>query len=165
MARNRSPQFVVLIRFSALYYARSYQFLWRYAGISDLVRVLKASAAGLVLLAVVNYLRNYPLGLLIALVFFVSAVCHRGFIHFMPRIKHKRVLIGGAVAASAVFLGVGLLAFSIIGSAPVHVIEMPFGEYVAPYEFEADMGMPRGVLVMESILRSSCSAVCESRRG
>ena len=79
------------------------------------------------LLAVVNYFRNYPLGLLIAVAFFVSALCHRGFIHFMPRIKHKRVLIGGAVAASAVFLGVGLLAFSIIGTAPVHVIEMPFG--------------------------------------
>ena len=72
--------------------------------------------------------RNYPLGLLVAVAFSVLALCHRGFIHFMPRIKHKRVLIGGAAEASVVLLGLGLLAFSVIGSAPVQVVEMPFGE-------------------------------------
>ena len=67
---------VVLVRFSALYYSLSYQFLWRYAGISDLVRIIKATIAGLVVLAVINYFRNYPLGLLIAAGFFISALEH-----------------------------------------------------------------------------------------
>jgi FlaA1/EpsC-like NDP-sugar epimerase len=143
---------VVLVRFSALYYSLSYQFLWRYAGISDLVRIIKATIAGLVVLAVINYFRNYPLGLLIAAGFFISALFHRGFLHFLPRIGHKQLLIGGAAGASLVVLGVGLLAFSILSSAPVHLDEIPFGEHVVPYEFPRDKGMPRGVLVMESIL-------------
>jgi FlaA1/EpsC-like NDP-sugar epimerase len=143
---------VVLVRFSALYYAHCYQFLWRYAGISDLLRVFRATMVGLVVLAVVNYFRNYPLGLLIAAGFFVSALFHRGFIHFMPRIRHKQFLIGGAVVASVILLGLGLLAFSIMRSAPVHLAEIPLGEYLVPFEFQQDMGMPRGVLVLESIL-------------
>jgi FlaA1/EpsC-like NDP-sugar epimerase len=143
---------VILIRFSALYYARAYQFLWRYAGISDLIHVLKSAVAGLVVLAVVNYFRNYPVGLLIAAAFFGSALFHRGVIHFLPQIRHKKLLIGGAIATSLVVLGLGLLAFSIISSAPAHVMEIPLGVYIVPFEFQADLGMPRGVLVMETIL-------------
>ena len=143
---------VMLIRFAALYYARSYGFLWRYSGISDMVRILKASVAGLLLLAVVNYFRNYPVGLLIAVALFLSALFHRGFIHLMPRVRHKRVLIGSSLVASVILLGLGLLAFSVLRSAPVHVTQMPLGEYVAPFEFKSDMSMPRGVLALESVL-------------
>ncbi|MEW6756263.1 MAG: hypothetical protein AB1505_35620 [Candidatus Latescibacterota bacterium] len=88
---------VVLIRLSALYYAQAYHFVWRYAGIGDLVKLLEAVVAGLLLLAVVNYFRDYPVGVALATAFFVSALFHRGVLHFLPRMQHKRLLVGAAL--------------------------------------------------------------------
>jgi FlaA1/EpsC-like NDP-sugar epimerase len=142
----------ILIRVSALYYCRSYQFLWRYAGISDLVKVLKSAALGLVVLAVVNYFRNYPVAILIALGFFLSSLFHRGVLHFLPRMRHRRLLMVGGILLSAVLLGAGFVVFSVVRSAPAQLAEIPWGDRLERLEFASDLAMPRGVLVMESIL-------------
>jgi FlaA1/EpsC-like NDP-sugar epimerase len=142
----------VLIHVSALYYTNSYHFLWRYAGISDLVRVLKAVGLALALLAVANYFRNYPVGMLIAVGFFLSALFHRGVLRLVPRRRHRRSLILAAIGLSSVLLVAGVVVFTVVRSAPQRLADIPFGERLAHLEFRQDLAMPRGVLVMEAIL-------------
>jgi FlaA1/EpsC-like NDP-sugar epimerase len=142
----------MLIRVSALYYCRSYHFLWRYAGISDLVKILKATVSGLFVLAVVNYFRNYPVGILIALGFFLSSLFHRGALQILPRVRHSRLLVMGAVLLSTVLMAGGLVVFTVVRSAPSRLAEVPWGDRLERLEFASDLAMPRGVLVMESIL-------------
>ena len=48
-------------RISALYYTRSYHFIWKYASTDDLVKVIKAILGGVVLLAVINYFQRLAL--------------------------------------------------------------------------------------------------------
>lgn len=143
---------IVLTRLSALYYAQSYHFLWRYAGLNDLLRVLKASLAGLMVLAVINYFRNYPLSLLIAAGFFISALFHQGILHLLPRVRRTQLIVAGAIIVSVIGLTVGFFTYSIARSAPATVADLPLGEYLVFFEFPHDLGMPRGVLVMETIL-------------
>ena len=149
---NLLPIFV-LIRITALYYTRSYSFIWKYASVNDLVKVLKAIVGGMALLAVVNYFRNYPVGLLLAIMFFVSALVHRGFLRFLPRVRHKRLLILGFGVVTVPLLGAGFFAYTILASAPLTFYDIPIiGVYMKTLDFPFDLAMPRGVLIMESIL-------------
>ena len=148
---NLLPIFV-LIRISALYYTRSYHFIWKYASVSDLVKILKAIAGGVVVLAVVNYFRNYPMALLLALALFFSALFHRGFLHFLPRARHKRALILAATLGSVTILAAGFMIYTIITSAPMTVAELPFGALLLALDFPEDLAMPRAVLIMEAVL-------------
>ncbi|MEW6756345.1 MAG: hypothetical protein AB1505_36040 [Candidatus Latescibacterota bacterium] len=107
---------------------------------------------GLLLVAVVNYFRNYPVATALALAFFVSALFHRGVLHCLPRVRHKRLVVGAAVALSVLLLGGALLAFTILRSAPTHISQLPYGPSLAALDFPDDLAMPRGVLVMESIV-------------
>ncbi|MFC1525494.1 polysaccharide biosynthesis protein [Candidatus Latescibacterota bacterium] len=142
----------VLVRVSALYYAGSYQFIWRYAGINDLVAVLKAVGLGLLLLAVINYFRNYPVGMLLAVALFLSALFHRGVLRSPTRGRHRRILVAGAVLASIGLLGIGLYVFTNHGSAPARLSKALLWGMLEELEFREDRAMPRGVLVMETIL-------------
>ena len=69
---------VVIIRITAFYYFGVYRGIWRYTSLDDLVSLLKSVFVGSVLLIGINYFRNYPLGMAIALIFFASAVVQRG---------------------------------------------------------------------------------------
>jgi FlaA1/EpsC-like NDP-sugar epimerase len=142
----------VLIRVSALYYCQSYHFLWRYAGINDLVRVLKAAGLGLGILAIANYFRNYPIGMLIALGFFLSSLFHRGVLHFLPLVRHRRLFVVGMILLSVVLMAGGFVVFTIVTSAPTRLTDIPWGNGLEHLEFASDLAMPRGVLIMESIL-------------
>jgi FlaA1/EpsC-like NDP-sugar epimerase len=143
----------VLIRLTALYYMKSYRFIWKYASVNDLMRVLKAISGGMVLLVVVNYFRNYPFAMLLSLAFFLSALFHRGVLHFLPRMRHKRLLIAIFGLGTIPLLLASLFAYTILTSAPLTFYEIPFiGTYVETMAFPHDLAMPRGVLIMESIL-------------
>jgi FlaA1/EpsC-like NDP-sugar epimerase len=142
----------ILIRVSALYYCRSYHFLWRYAGINDFMKVIKAVGLGLAVLAAANYFRNYPFGMLIALGFFLSSLFHRGVLHFLPLMRHRRLLVIGATLLSAVLLAGGFVIFTVVRSAPTKLAEIPWGDGLERFDFTSDLAMPRGVLIMESIL-------------
>jgi FlaA1/EpsC-like NDP-sugar epimerase len=145
----------LLIRISALYYTKSYHFIWKYASTDDIVKMLKAILGGVVLLAVINYFRNYPLSLLLALGFFISALFHRGFLHFLPRVRHLKLFVLGMALISLLLLVLGVLAYTIFSSAPATVAEMPFGQFLRILDFHGDLSMPRGVLIMETILSFS----------
>ena len=143
---------VVLIRVTGLYYTRSYQFSWRYASVTDLIRVFKAVTGGLVLLALVNYFRNYPLALLLSATFFVSTMVHRGFIQPGSRGNYRRWLMACVGILSLTTLAAGFYIFTVVSSAPTTLAELPLGAHIRALDFKYDLSMPRGVLIMESIL-------------
>lgn len=145
---------VVLIRLAALYYAGSYRFLWKYTSISDLLPLLRATLSGLIAIAVVNYFGNYAFGLIAAVTLYVSVLVHRGVLHFLPRTLHKRVLSAGAL--------VGGLALLVAASMTLQgglLREDRIDGTFLPFDFTDALGMPRGVLVLESILNLALATV------
>ena len=141
----------VLARVAFVYYNGGYGFIWRYTGLSDLLRVARAIAFGSVFLAVVNYFRNYNLAILMSSGLFLSVLAHRGVVRATGR-PLQRLIAVGVVVGSVVVLGVGLVAFTVLSSAPVTIASLPFGEYLSEQDFQSQLSMPRSVLVLEGIL-------------
>ena len=142
----------ILIRITALFYFGAYRGIWKYTSLNDLTSVLKGILFGAVFLAGVNYFRNYPLGLLLALGFFASAVVYRGIFHFASLDYSKRGIIIGVLVISVLTLGAGVFVFTVFLSAPVSIAELPLGEYIVSLDFQYSLGMPRSILILESIL-------------
>jgi FlaA1/EpsC-like NDP-sugar epimerase len=140
---------VVIVRITALYHAGGYRGLWRYTSIDDLVRLLKGILIGSVLLIGINYFRNYPLSLVAALLFLVSAVVRRSIDRFRAS---KRVLLLGIVSVFVLVLGGGIYFFTILASAPVSMANLPLGNYLVSQDFQSALAMPRAVIVLEAIL-------------
>jgi FlaA1/EpsC-like NDP-sugar epimerase len=140
---------LVLVRIAALYYRGGYRSLWRYTSLSDLVFLLQAVALGSVLLVVINYFRNYPLGIVIAVAFAVPVVVHRGAILLK---RSMRYLVIGLVFAAVLILTGGVYVFTIVVPGPVSIAELPLGQFVTDLDFQNALAMPRTVVVLEAIL-------------
>ncbi len=113
---------VILVRLTALYYLGGYRTLWRYTSLSDLVRLVQGVLLGSLVLVVINYFRNYPLGTLIAVFFLGSAVAHRTVLvmrHSGQRLAMSLLIGGGLILAA------GLYAFTVLNSAPVSIVISP----------------------------------------
>ncbi len=140
---------VILVRLTALYYLGGYRTLWRYTSLSDLVRLVQGVLLGSLVLVVINYFRNYPLGTLIAVFFLGSAVAHRTVLvmrHSGQRLAMSLLIGGGLILAA------GLYAFTVLNSAPVSLSSMPLAEPVVAQDFREAQAMPRAVVVLEAIL-------------
>lgn len=142
----------VLIRITALFYFGGYRGIWKYTSLNDLISVMKGILFGAGFLAGVNYFRNYPLGLLIAMGFFTSAVFFQGIFHFTSIDYSKRKIFIGILLVSVLILGMGVFAFTIFLSAPVSISELPLGEYIVSLDFQNSLSMPRSILILEPIL-------------
>ncbi|MCC7264046.1 MAG: polysaccharide biosynthesis protein [Candidatus Latescibacteria bacterium] len=140
---------VVLVRITALYYRGGYRSLWKYTSLSDLNCLLQGVLVGSVLLMGVNFLRNYPLSIALALAFLASAVFYRGFHLF--RVS-SRALVFGLVAVAVVILCGGVYFFTVLTSAPISIAELPLGHYLVSQDFQDALVMPRAVVVLETIL-------------
>jgi FlaA1/EpsC-like NDP-sugar epimerase len=143
---------LILTQITSLYFFGGYRFIWRYTSLNDLVKVIKAIGVGVVLLAWVDYLRNFSLAFLFALAFSFSALFYHSFLRLFPSAHSRRKIVLGALLASVVFLGIGILAFTVVSSAPVSIIELPLGDYLVSQDFQDDLGMPRSVLILDGIL-------------
>jgi FlaA1/EpsC-like NDP-sugar epimerase len=140
---------VVIVRITALYFVGGYRGLWKYTSLDDLMRLLKGILVGSVLLVGINYFRNYPLSMAIALVFLASALIHRS-LNILK--TSKRLLLMGIALGSALVLCVGIYMFTILASAPTTIAELPLGSYFIALDFQSALAMPRAVMVLESIL-------------
>ena len=147
---NLLPIFV-LVRLALVYYSGGYGFIWRYASITDLLKVARAVALGSAFLAVINYFRNYPVGLLLAGGLFLSVLAHRGTIHLRAR-RARRTLGLVLIAAALCTLVAGVLAFTVLSSAPATIQALPLGHLIVQRDFQHQLNMPRSVLVLEAIL-------------
>jgi FlaA1/EpsC-like NDP-sugar epimerase len=140
---------VIMVRLSALYHTGGYRTLWKYTSLSDVIRLFQGVVVGSVLLVVINYFRNYPLGVAIALVFLASAVGYRSML--VRRSSGRSLAVGIAVMSVAV-LSVGLVAFTILRSAPVTLASVPVLQALVAQDFQSSLSMPRAVVVLEGIL-------------
>ena len=141
--------FLVLIRVTMLYYFSAYQIVWDYMGLSDLIRLGKAILAGAVLIAVVDFFRNYSLGAILVLAFFISTLFHRRIFHLR---RGGKLFVGVAVAACLAVLLAAVLVFTLSASAPVGIGDVYLGSLIADLEFHNQHGIPRVVLVVETVL-------------
>jgi FlaA1/EpsC-like NDP-sugar epimerase len=140
---------VVIIRITALYFVGGYHGLWKYTSLDDLMRLLKGILIGSVLLVGVNYFRNYPLSMAMALIFLASALVHRSL---NIQKTSKRILLMGITLSSALVLCMGIYMFTVFASAPTTIAELPLGRYLIALDFQSALAMPRAVMVLESML-------------
>jgi FlaA1/EpsC-like NDP-sugar epimerase len=143
---------IVLIRLSVFYYSRSYQFIWRYSGINDLIRIAQAIGWGTLIWVSVDFLRNYQLGLLLATGLLISAFIHRASYSVQPDSRFKRNIILAAFAGSTLLLIGGFFSFIFYSSAPVSIHDNPFAQKLIPESAAYELGVPRAVLILEGIL-------------
>jgi len=142
----------ILIRVTSLYYMGGYRGIWKYTSLNDLIAVSKGILVGTLLLAFVNFFRNIPLGLLISILFFASAVIYRGVFQ-LRSLGHSRktIIIGGVIVSGCVLMG-GILFFTVLSSAPISLTDIPFMRSMLSPDFQYMQGMPRAVFVLEFIL-------------
>ena len=143
---------VVLVRLAALYYSRSYSFLWRYTGLNELVSLAMGVGLGLVALAGVNYFRNYVVACVLAGGFLASALLHRVLSRWWQRrtVRRATLVVVGLLACAV--LGGAIGAFMLISSAPANLATLGWGRSVIQADLQPVQGVPRGVQLLEAIL-------------
>ena len=140
---------LVLVRISALYYLGGYRSLWQYTSLSDISRLFHGVVVGSLVLVVINYFRNYPLGVVIAVGFAGLVVAYRSLVLVRPG---GRSLLLGVVVLGVLALGGGLIAFTVVSSAPVSMSDVPVIGTLTAQDFKNALAMPRAVVVLEGIL-------------
>jgi len=142
----------ILIRLSVFYFSKSYQFIWRYSGINDLIRLAQAVGWGTLIWISVDFLRNYQLGLLLVIGLLVSVVVHRASYGFQPESRFKRHLILATFSGAVILLVGGFFSFIFYSSAPVSINDNPLAQKLMPASASYELGVPRAVLILEGIL-------------
>jgi FlaA1/EpsC-like NDP-sugar epimerase len=140
---------VVLIRITSFYYLGVYRSFWKYAGLSDLSRLVLGVAAGSTVLVTINFFADHSSSIVVAGVFLASAVAYRSVLFLRPAASSLLMVTAGL--AVAVLAG-GILVFTVLTSAPVSLAEVPVLRDLVAQGVEPARHMPRSVVVLEGIL-------------
>lgn len=143
---------IILIRLSVFYYSRSYQFIWRYSGINDLIRIAQAIGLGTLIWIGLDFLRNYQLALVLVIGLLISAAIHRASFSFQLDFRYKNNIIIALFAGSMFLLIGGVFSFIYYSSAPVYIYDNPLAHKLIPESASYELGVPRAVLILEGIL-------------
>jgi FlaA1/EpsC-like NDP-sugar epimerase len=150
-AQNMIP-ILVLIRLAVFYYARVYQFVWKYSGINELMRIARAIGWGSLIWVSIDFLRNYRVALILGVVLCLSAVIHRLFLRNWIHSRIHRIWIAGVLSLTLLTLLGGVLFFTQFYSAPVSIYDSTFVGSLIPQASSYELGVPRAVLILEGIL-------------
>ncbi len=143
---------VILIRLVVLYFLRSYQFIWRYSGINDLIRIVQAIGWGTLIWVSIDFFRNYQLAVLLVVILLMVAFGHRTSLNFQVKSNFKKKVILVVFAGSVLLLICGFLLFSFFASAPIYIESIPLAQKFILKSTGYELGVPRAVLILECIL-------------
>ena len=154
---------IVMMRISALYFLGGYQFYWRYCGIKDLFAVMRAIAFGTIAIISVDYLRDYGWATLCSVGVFLAAVFHRLSREAPNLSNHGRVALSLFVAACVSGLAGAVFLFTSTEGAPSNISETALGAVLNVHLVPHELGIPRAVMLLESIL--AFLGICSVRLG
>ncbi len=146
-----------LIRLTSFYYCGFYRSIQRYFSLTDAYGLIKAVSLGTILVMVIDYFRNYGIGITIAGLFALSAVIYRlsGYdLNTLPSDRKMRKAVLGGI--SLISIGILVSAVWVFKGVPLTqespVIHTWIGQLILSKDFLYDLGIPRAIIILEWIL-------------